>query len=465
MEGHSVSGESRKNGWVEQKKELTKVLKIAWPAVFESFFISLAGMIDVYMVSGLGSEAVASVGLTTQPKFLGLSLFFAMNVAIAAIVARRTGEKDKRRANETLAEAILLTILFGAVITVACVSLAGWLMEKCGSAPDTHDGAVIYFQIIMGGMIFNIISMVINAAQRGAGNTKIAMYTNTISSIVNIIGNYLLIGGHLGFPKLGIRGAALATVLGTVVGCTISVMSLFRKDSFLSIPYIIKEGLWKRFESVKIILKLSSSTFVEQILMRIGFMSTAVMAADMGTAAMAAHQVGMNALSLSFSFGDGMQAAAVALIGQSLGSKEPQEAKRHGMTCEKGGTCDGCFYVHVLSVLRKVAVRTVLCRSTYRGDRCENQPDSDSDRTVPDLSGGIHRSTARCGRCGVHHDQFYHQRYLCENGCFVYMLLYCWLGNLRNLDGYRSGSVLSSDAKRHTVPERKMDENQDLTYL
>ena len=177
MEGHSVSGESRKNGWVEQKKELTKVLKIAWPAVFESFFISLAGMIDVYMVSGLGSEAVASVGLTTQPKFLGLSLFFAMNVAIAAIVARRTGEKDKRRANETLAEAILLTILFGAVITVACVSLAGWLMEKCGSAPDTHDGAVIYFQIIMGGMIFNIISMVINAAQRGAGNTKIAMYT------------------------------------------------------------------------------------------------------------------------------------------------------------------------------------------------------------------------------------------------------------------------------------------------
>ena len=68
--------------------------------------------------------------------------------------------------------------------------------------------------------------------------------------------------------------------------------------------------------------------------MRIGFMSTAVMAADMGTAAMAAHQVGMNALSLSFSFGDGMQAAAVALIGQSLGSKEPQEAdvyKRQGI--------------------------------------------------------------------------------------------------------------------------------------
>ena len=98
-------------------------------------------------------------------------------------------------------------------------------------------------------------------------------------------------------------------------------MSLFRKDSFLSIPYVIKEGLWKRFESVKIILKLSSSTFVEQILMRIGFMSTAVMAADMGTAAMAAHQVGMNALSLSFSFGDGYAGGSGGTDRQSLGSK------------------------------------------------------------------------------------------------------------------------------------------------
>lgn len=335
MEGQSASGGCRNSGWMEQKQELARVLKIAWPAVFESFFISLAGMIDVYMVSGIGSEAVASVGLTTQPKFLGLSLFFAMNVAIAAIVARRTGEKDKKRANETLAEAVLLTVLFGVIISIACVGLADWIMDLCGSAPDTHEGAVVYFQIIMGGMLFNIISMVINAAQRGAGNTKIAMYTNTISSIVNIIGNYLLIGGHLGCPKLGIRGAALATVLGTVVGCAISILSLFRKGSFLSIPYILKEKLWKHFDSVKIIFRLSSSTFVEQVLMRIGFMSTAVMAADMGTAAMAAHQVGMNALSLSFSLGDGMQAAAVALIGQSLGEKEPAQAKRHGMTCEK----------------------------------------------------------------------------------------------------------------------------------
>ena len=71
----------------------------------------------------------------------------------------------------------------------------------------------------MGGMIFNCIQMGINSAQRGAGNTKITMRTNVTSNTINIILNYLLINGHFGFPALGIQGAALATVTGTVVGC------------------------------------------------------------------------------------------------------------------------------------------------------------------------------------------------------------------------------------------------------
>ncbi len=313
------------------------VLKIAWPAVFESFFISLAGMIDTLMVSGIGSEAVAAVGLTTQPKFLGLAVFIAMNVAVAAIVARRKGERNQKKANETLMNALFLTVIAGIVLSIVFAGLADTIMRLCGSADETHDMAVEYFRIIMGCMMFNIISMVINAAQRGAGNTKIAMYTNTISNLVNIVGNYLLIGGHCGFPALGIRGAAIATVFGTVIACAISILSLFRKDSFLSLPLILKEKLWKRLDSVGVICRLAVSTFVEQVLMRIGFMSTSIMAADMGTAALAAHQVGMNALSLSFSLGDGMQAAAVSLIGQKLGEKKPEQAKACGLLCEKIG--------------------------------------------------------------------------------------------------------------------------------
>ena len=77
-------------------------LHMAWPAVCESFFVSLAGMIDSLMVSTMGSYAVAAVGLTTQPKFMGLSVFIAVNVAVSALVARRRGEKKKDEANRIL---------------------------------------------------------------------------------------------------------------------------------------------------------------------------------------------------------------------------------------------------------------------------------------------------------------------------------------------------------------------------
>lgn len=85
---------------------IKKALKIAWSAVLESFFVALAGMVDSLMVSSLGEEAVAAVGLTTQLKSLFPALFIAMNIAVSAVVARRKGERDRIRANKTLLFAI-----------------------------------------------------------------------------------------------------------------------------------------------------------------------------------------------------------------------------------------------------------------------------------------------------------------------------------------------------------------------
>ena len=325
------------------EKGITKeAVRMAWPAVCESFFIALAGMVDSLMVSSMGASAVAAVGLTTQPKFMGLALFFAMNVSVSALVARRRGEKNQRSANQILLVAILFVIVATVVISSACVMWANEIINFCGSAPETHEPAVIYYRIIMGCMIFNVLSMVINAAQRGSGNTMIAMRTNIVSNVVNIIANYLLIQGHLGFPALGIAGAAIATVFGTVIACIMSFASLFRRDGFVSIYYIMEQQIRPALEPVISIIKLGFSVFIEQILMRVGFMSTAMMAAKMGTNALAAHQVGMNILGLTFSFGDGMQVAAVALIGRSLGEGSPDKAKAYGKTCRMIGLGISC---------------------------------------------------------------------------------------------------------------------------
>ena len=325
------------------EKGITKeAVRMAWPAVCESFFIALAGMVDSLMVSSMGASAVAAVGLTTQPKFMGLALFFAMNVSVSALVARRRGEKNQRSENQILLVAILFVIVATVVISSACVMWANEIINFCGSAPETHEPAVIYYRIIMGCMIFNVLSMVINAAQRGSGNTMIAMRTNIVSNVVNIIANYLLIQGHLGFPALGIAGAAIATVFGTVIACIMSFASLFRRDGFVSIYYIMEQQIRPALEPVISIIKLGFSVFIEQILMRVGFMSTAMMAAKMGTNALAAHQVGMNILGLTFSFGDGMQVAAVALIGRSLGEGSPDKAKAYGKTCRMIGLGISC---------------------------------------------------------------------------------------------------------------------------
>ena len=229
------------------KEDILKTLNMAWPAMLESFFSALAGLIDSLMVSSLGSYAVAAVGLTTQPKFLGLSMFFAANVAISALVARRKGENKRDEANKIFSTFLVFILVMAVLFSILLVAFADPIIRFCGSEELTHDSAVLYFRIIMGGMIFNCLQMGVNSAQRGAGNTRITMRTNLVSSGVNILANYLLIGGHLGFPALGIRGAALATVLGTVVASIMSVVSVWKKDNFISIPLIFREKLKPTF--------------------------------------------------------------------------------------------------------------------------------------------------------------------------------------------------------------------------
>ncbi len=302
------------------RENIQTVLKMAWPSVLESFFVALVGMVDSLMVSRVGAHAVAAVGLTTQPKFIGLAVFIAVNVSVSALVARRKGQKNQKGANEVLCAACFFVLIMSVIVSLACVIFADPIIRMCGSEEASHTEAVQYFRIIMGFIIFTVISLTVNAAQRGAGNTKIAMKTNVAANVVNVIFNYLLIEGHFGFPALGVSGAAIATVIGSMVGCIMSIVAACKND-FISFPYMWREKIRPTLEVGKSMVKLGASVLAEQLLVRVGFLSVAVMAAKMGTAAFAAHQVGMNVMSLSFSFGDGMQVAAVALIGQSWGPK------------------------------------------------------------------------------------------------------------------------------------------------
>ena len=322
---------------MQDKKYYKTALALAWPAVFESFFIALAGIIDTFMISGLGPSAVAAIGLTAQPKFIALTVFFAICSAVSALVARRQGEGDRKKANQTLVTALLLSLIFVVITTIVMIYFTDPILRFAGSTDQTHEMAREYFIVIMAGIVFSAISQVINAAHRGAGNTQIAFVTNLVSSVVNIFFNYLLIDGKLGFPALGTKGAAIATVLGTLVSTIMCLLSLRRKSSYLNFNIMKQDKLRINKTITKEISNIGTNIFIEIMSMRIGFFITAITAARLGTNYFALHNVGMNLLSLSFSLGDGMSVAVITLTGNSLGAGEKTEAIRYGKVCQQIG--------------------------------------------------------------------------------------------------------------------------------
>lgn len=322
---------------------IRQALSTAWPSTLESFFTAFVSLVDTAMVSALGKEAIAAVGLTNQPRMMALVPFVALQMAVSALVARRRGQGDRDAGNLILKQALVIALAFAAVISIGGIALAGPILTLSGSRPDTHMAAAVYFRIVIGGIGLNAVSLVINAAQRGCGNTRIAFYTNLASNAVNIVLNYLLIEGHYGFPALGVAGAAIATVIGTAVAAIMSIVSVCFPSGFLFLLY----G-WKQCrvlgEDSRSLLHLSKDIFKENIFKRLGLWAYAMLVARLGTEAFATHQMCMNLLTVSFSIGDGLSIATVSLVGQSLGAGKPEQAQTYLNILQKIGVCFSAIF-------------------------------------------------------------------------------------------------------------------------
>jgi len=310
------------------KSAYQQFLEVAWPSALESLLISLISAADTIMVGSLGEAAIAAVGITNQPRLILLAAILSLNVGVTAIVARRRGQGDRAGANACLRQGLILCIGLAFIMCVVGFLFAEEIMAFAGAGEDYLADAVAYFQILVVSIFFTSVNLTVNAAQRGCGNTKIAMQTNIISNIVNIIFNYFLINGIGFFPRLEIRGAAIATVIGAASACLISFYTLLHKDGFLS---LYEKGKWKlELSMLKLFGSISGSALVEQFFVRIGFLAYAIIVAKLGTTVYATHLICMNIFNISFSLGDGCGIAASSLVGQSLGKKRPDLAIMYG---------------------------------------------------------------------------------------------------------------------------------------
>ena len=319
----------------EGRHLLKETIDLAWPATVESIFVGLASLVDTIMVSTLGTTAIAAIGLTNQPKFIAIAFIASLNVGITAIISRRIGANRLDDANTCLRQSLLMSVLISALVCGLSFLFARPYIQFAGAQADTIDLAVQYFRIVIVGQFFGNIGMTINAAQRCAGNSKISMRTNLAANGINVVFNYLLIGGHFGFPRLEVAGAAIATAIGNIVSFLIAVYSVTHTEGFLKLH---RRQSWKPdIPAIRDLYNISWSAFVEQIFLRIGFLMYAKAVAGLGTVAFAAHQIVMNIMSISFSVGDGLSIANTSLVGQSLGASRSDMAIIYGKVAQRIG--------------------------------------------------------------------------------------------------------------------------------
>ena len=212
---------------------MKEVLKISIPAMLDSLVAVIITSIDTRMISVLGPEAISAVSFTTQPKMIVFAVFFALGAATSIFVAQAYGREDAEEANACFHTILRVTVLLSVSLGILTGVLARPIMHLCNHQADTVEMSVTFFRIIMVCMIFHSVSVIINSALRGIGKTKVTFFSSIAMGAVDIVMNYLLIEGRLGFPRLEVAGDAIATVCGTFAACVFSICYLKRSDGFL----------------------------------------------------------------------------------------------------------------------------------------------------------------------------------------------------------------------------------------
>jgi putative MATE family efflux protein len=244
------------------------------------------------------------------------------------MVARFTGAGEPEKADHVAAQSFLIACMIGLVLGILNFLGAGFFFSLVMKDPRVILLGMDYMRIVSIGIVFMVPTMVLNSALRGAGNTRLPMISALLGNSLNILGDYVLIFGHFGFPRLEVSGAAMATSIAQICGAavTIGYVSLARKEIKLKFREIMKIDphlLWQ-------LVDLSLPASLEEFSYSGSRLISSMWIANLGTVAFAANQVAVSAESMSFMPGYGFSVAASTLVGQNLGAKRKDLAEDSG---------------------------------------------------------------------------------------------------------------------------------------
>jgi putative MATE family efflux protein len=300
------------------------IFLLAVPMVLEMVLESLFAVVDVFWVGRLGANAVATVGLTESMLSLVFAVAMGLSLSTTAMVARRIGERDSTGAAVAAVQAIALGLMVSIVIGAPCLVLAPRLLRWMGSSPEIVAVGSGYTRICLGGSGVVLMLFLNNAIFRGAGDAAIAMRLLWVSNIINLFLDPCLIFGLGPFPRLGVTGAAWATLTGRSIGVAYQFYRLLRGTEririFANQIRLQLDVLWR-------LLRVSLTGILQFAIAHTSWIGLVRIVSIFGAPALAGYTIAIRVVIFAILPSWGLSNAAATLVGQNLGAKQPDRAE------------------------------------------------------------------------------------------------------------------------------------------